>query len=259
MKRRILVGLMVVMALNFSSRQVFAQEQVQQTRVYVDGDGVNFTVDPLNEKGTTLVQFKPVFEKLGLEVAWDKDTQTVIGTTYNLNIQLTIGSKTVLVNGEEKQLPVAPKIVKDVTMIPLRFVGEASGRDVSWDFRTKTVYIASTKEQILHVVDQNLIYSQNEDLDGYISTLDPSTPGIEQIKDQVGQINAAYDLKYEYENIEINSVEKEKASVKLTQSTTKVSGPEFGNNKINLIMDLIKVNGEWKLTTSKILKIEYLK
>jgi hypothetical protein len=259
MKKRFLVGLMVVMALSFSSTQVFAKEQAQQTKVFVDGDVVGFTVDPMNEQGTTLVQFKPVFEKLGLEVAWNKDTQTVTGTTYNLNIQLTIGSKTVLVNGEKKQLTVAPKIVKDVTMIPLRFVGEASGRDVSWDGRTKTVYIASTEEQILHVINQNLIYAQNEDLDGYISTLDPSTPGIEQVKVQMGQINAAYELKYEFDNIEIINVEKDKAAVKVTQSTTKVTGPEFGDNKINLIMNLNKVNGEWKLTTSKMLKIDYLK
>jgi hypothetical protein len=193
-----------------------------------------------------------------LKVAWNQETQTVTGTTYDLDIQLTIGSKTVLVNGEKKQLTVAPKIVKDVTMIPLRFVGEASGRDVSWDGRTKTVYIASTKEQILHVINQNVIYSQNEDLDGYISTIDPSTPGLEQLRAQLVGINAAFEFKYKFENIEIISVEKEKATVKLTQSTLKVSGPEFANSKVDLLMNLIKVNGEWKLTTSKLLKIDYL-
>lgn len=259
MKKSFLVSLTVVMLLIFSSTAVFAKEQAQPTKVYVDGNVVGFTVDPLNENGTTLVEFKPVFEKLGMEVAWNQDTQTVTGTTYNLDIQLTIGSKTVLINGEKKQLTVAPKIVKNVTLIPLRFVGEASGRDVSWDGRTKTVYIASTKDQILHLINQNLIYSQNEDLEGYISTLDPSTPGIEQVKAQVGQINAAYELKYAFDNIEIISVEKAKAAVKLTQSTTKISGPEFGNSKIDLIMNLTKINGEWKLTTSKILKIDYLK
>lgn len=259
MKKSFLVSLTVVMLLIFSSTAVFAKEQAQPTKVYVDGNVVGFTVDPLNENGTTLVEFKPVFEKLGMEVAWNQDTQTVTGTTYNLDIQLTIGSKTVLINGEKKQLTVAPKIVKNVTLIPLRFVGEASGRDVSWDGRTKTVYIASTKDQILHLINQNLIYSQNEDLEGYISTLDPSTPGIEQVKAQVGQINAAYELKYAFDNIEIISVEKAKAAVKLTQSTTKISGPKFGNSKIDLIMNLTKINGEWKLTTSKILKIDYLK
>jgi hypothetical protein len=208
MKKRLLIALTVVMALSFSSTQVFAKEQAPtlQTKVFVDGDAIKFTVDPLNEKGTTLVQFKPIFEKLGLAVAWDQATQTVTGTTYNLDIQLTIGSKTVLVNGVKKQLAVAPKIVNSVTMIPLRFVGEASGRDVSWDGRTKTVYIASTNDQILHVIAQNISYSQSEDVEGFISTLDPSTPGIEQIAAQVAQINAAYDLNYVLDNVKINSV-----------------------------------------------------
>src|SRR5665647_1466474 len=224
MKKSFLVSLMLVMVLMFSSTAVFANEkaQPQSTKVFVDGEAVSFTVDPMNDNWTTLVQFKPVFEKLGMKVAWNKDTQTVTGTTYNLEIQLTLGSKTVLVNGEKKQLTVAPKLVKNVTMIPLRFVGESSGRDVSWDGRTKTVYIASTKDQILHVINQNLIYAQNEDFDGYMSTLDPSTPGIEQVKTQVGLVNAAYEIKYDYQNLEMVSMEQDTASVKMTQTSIKV-------------------------------------
>jgi hypothetical protein len=261
MKKRFLVALTVVMALSFSGTQVFAKEQVkvQKTKVFVDGDAINFTVDPLNNKGNTLVQFKPVFEKLGLKVVWNDKTKTVTGTTYNLDIQLTIDSKTVLVNGVKKQLSVAPVIVKGVTMIPLRFVGEASGRDVSWDGRTKTVYIATTEEQILHVLNQNLIHSQNEDLEGYISTFDPNIVGLEQIKSQVGQINAIYDIKYEFKNIKIISVEKDKASLKLSQYNSKISGPEYPDNQVDIIQNVVKVNGEWKLSTSQILKIDYLK
>jgi len=261
MKKRFFIAVMVVMTLSLSSTQVFAEEQVkeEQTKVFVNGEAIDFTVKPLNEKGTTLVQFKPVFEKLGLKVIWNEETQTVTGSTYDLDIELTIGSKTAFVNGEKKLLAVAPTIVKNVTMIPLRFIGEASGKDVSWDGRTKTVYIASTKEQILHVINQNLIYSQNEDLEGYISTFDPSIPGFDEIKEQVGQVNAIYDIKYEYNNIEIINVEKEKASLKLTQTSTKDAGPEFVNNQVDLIMNLIKVNGEWKITTSKIVKIDYLR
>jgi hypothetical protein len=259
MKKGFLVSAMVVLLLMLSSTSVLAKEEAQPIKVYVDGVIIEgFHTLPLNDNGTTLVQFKPVFEKLGLKVTWDQKTQTVTGTTYDLNIQLTLGSKTVLINGEKKQLAVAPKLVHDVTMVPLRFVGEASGRDVSWDGRTQTVYIASTKDQILHLINQSLIYSQTEDLAGYMSTLDPNTPGIEQVKVQIGQINAAYELKYAFEDIEITSIETDKATVKLTQQTTKVAGPEFGNSKVDLIMNLIKINGEWKLTTSKILKIDYL-
>jgi hypothetical protein len=244
MKKGFLVSVMVALVLMFSSTAVFAKEQAQPTKVYVDDKLVDFTVDPMNDNGTTLVQFKAVFEKLGLDVAWNQETQTVTGTTYNLNIQLTLSSKTVLVNGEKKQLTVAPKLVKNVTMIPLRFVGEASGRDVSWDGRTKTVYIASTKDQILHLINQNLIYSQTEDLEGYISTLDPKTPGLEQVRAQIGQINTVYDLNYAFSNIEIISLEKDKAAVKVTNTTTKVSGPEFGNSRVDVILNLIKINGE---------------
>ncbi|MEC0091101.1 hypothetical protein [Paenibacillus macquariensis] len=64
----------------------------------------------------------------------------------------------------------------------------------------------------------------------------------------MGQINAIYDIKYEYNNIEIINVEKDTASLKLTQTSRKVAGPEFVDNQIDLIMNLSKINGEWKMT-----------
>ena len=258
MKRKLLVSLMIIFALGFSGSQVFAEEVSKPVQVYVDGDLIPFTVNPLLEEGTTLVQFRPVFEKLGLKVTWDGTTQTVTGTTYNLKIQLTIGSKSVLVNGEEKQLLAAPKIVNDVTLIPLRFVGETSGREVSWEGHTKTVFIANTEAQIYNVIKRNVNYSQNEDLDGFFSTMDSSTPNLAQAKAAIQQVFAAYDMKYELEKMEIVSVDKDKAVVKVIQVTKKVKGPEFKDYKMHQIINLVKVGGEWKLTTSIILKIDYM-
>ncbi|MDB5054518.1 MAG: hypothetical protein JWM44_2568 [Bacilli bacterium] len=258
MKKKWFVGLMLIFMLSFSATQVFADEQAQKEQVYVDGDQIAFSVDPTIDNGTTLVQFKPVFEKLGLTVTWNGDTQTVTGTTYNLNIQLTIGSKTVVVNGKEEQLTVAPKIINDVTMIPLRFVGEASGREVSWDGRTKTVFIAKTEEQIYHLIKKNIDYTQVEDLDGFISTIDPNTAQLAQIKLGVQQTFAAFDLNYTLDKMEIIGVKDNQAAVKATITTKKVKGPEFKDNKMDEIINLSKVNGEWKLGLSQVIKTDYM-
>jgi hypothetical protein len=258
MKRKFLVGLVLVFAISFSAAQVFADGQPQKEQVYVDGNLVDFTVEPMIEEGTSLVQFRPAFEKLGLTVTWDSAAQTVTGNTDNLNIKLTIGSKTVVVNGEEKQLTVAPKIVNNVTMIPLRFVREASGREVSWDGRTKTVFIAKTEQQLYNIIMKNIAYTQAEDLDGFMSTLDPGTPQLEQIKLGLQQTFAAYDMNYTVNNMELISVENDKASVKASVTTKKISGAAFQDNQIDEIINLTKVNGEWKLGLSQVLKTDYM-
>lgn len=259
MKNSILIGLVLVFVLNFSVTSVFAQEQTKQIEVFVDNDKINFTVNPLNDSGSTLVQFKPIFEKLGLSIAWNGTTKTVTGSSKDLNITLTIGSKTVLLNGVKKQLTVEPKIIKGATMIPLRFIGEASGRDVSWDDRTKTVFIASTEDQLYYAIIRNTAYMQKEDIEGLITTLDPNTLDIAQTEANYKQQNADYDLNYKLENLELISLEKETASVKVTLLTTKIAGPDFDNNRTYQNTFLNKVNGEWKISSTQNVKIDFLK
>jgi hypothetical protein len=55
-----------------------------------------------------------------------------------MRIRLTIGSTTYVVDGETKEMDVAPEIVGDRTMVPLRFVAEALGAEVGWNPDTRT-------------------------------------------------------------------------------------------------------------------------
>lgn len=55
-----------------------------------------------------------------------------------------IGSKAADVSGTEVTLPIAPTLMNGNTMIPLRFVGEATGRSVYWDGETRTINIYSS-------------------------------------------------------------------------------------------------------------------
>lgn len=56
-------------------------------------------------------------------------------------IILTIGSKVASVFGENVVNDVAPEIVSDRTMLPIRFVVEALGGSVAWDETAKKVTI----------------------------------------------------------------------------------------------------------------------
>lgn len=60
-------------------------------------------------------------------------------------IVLTIGSTEAIVNGKEITLDVAPVIMNNRTLVPIRFVSEALGYEVSWDEATQQVKIKTTK------------------------------------------------------------------------------------------------------------------
>jgi len=73
----------------------------------------------------------PVFKELGFLIGWDSKTQVITGTKNDLKINLKLGSKIATVNGKQKTLLVAPVQINGYTYIPLRFVGEASGKSVN--------------------------------------------------------------------------------------------------------------------------------
>lgn len=98
---------------------------------------------PFIQHGTTLVPVRGVFEKLGATLEWDGATESVIAKRFDAEIQLTVGKKEALVNGEVKELLVAPVNVNGRVHIPLRFVSEALGAEVDWDANTWTISIKS--------------------------------------------------------------------------------------------------------------------
>lgn len=133
-----------ILALSLLQMLTFSQIDAQSSKkihVTVGNKEVRFTNDPIIENGHTLVEFRPIFEALGLKIVWDSVEQQVIGEKKGLQIILTIGSDTAIVNGHEKQLDVAPQIVNGRTIIPIRFVGESSGEKVTWNGDTETVSI----------------------------------------------------------------------------------------------------------------------
>ncbi|MGG4141596.1 TraB/GumN family protein [Paenibacillus algorifonticola] len=108
--------------------------------VVINGSEVKFdNFEPVIEKGSTLVPMRPILEELDAKVVWNKSTQTVTATKEGVDLSLQIGNKTATVNGEKKQLEVAPKTIKNVTYIPLRFIGEAAGYQVDWSKALRTI------------------------------------------------------------------------------------------------------------------------
>ena len=96
--------------------------------------------------------------ELLIATAEDNEEETV----DQVNITLTIGEKSIFSNGEATELDVAPCIINNRTMVPLRAIFEALGAVVSWDDESKTVLAAKGDTVIVMQVGQAVMYV-NED------------------------------------------------------------------------------------------------
>ena len=144
--------------------------------VKLDGNPLTFDVQPQLIGGRTMVPLRVIFESLGAMVEWDDSTKTV--TAYNefYVVNATIGSNTMIVNGEQRQIDVPPMIVDSRTLVPARFVAEAFNCNVEWDGNSKTVYITSGKNDYSQVEKD----TGNANTQG--TTVSTNNPGYDKLK-----------------------------------------------------------------------------
>lgn len=109
--------------------------------VMVNEERVLFDHSPIVEAGTTLVQFRPLFEKLGFTIRWDNEAKTIEAEKESLRITLQVDNLNANLNGSPYVLPAVPMNVEGSIFVPLRFVGEASKYDVTWESSSKTIYL----------------------------------------------------------------------------------------------------------------------
>lgn len=148
-----IISTVLTLAMSVSAVMAVSAENIPS--VYVDDVKIAFADQgAVIVDDRTLVPARGVFEAMGATVSWDGETRTVqINSEDNLKrIYLVIDNKDMTVytfanmfTAEENivTLDVAPQILNDRTMIPLRAISEAMGSDVKWDAEAYSVYIVT--------------------------------------------------------------------------------------------------------------------
>ncbi len=88
---------------------------------------------------TILVPVRVITEAFGAKVGWEGESQTVSIDASGMAIKLTIGSKNATVNGKNEVLLAAAELATDTTMVPLRFISETFGAEVTYDDNTQKI------------------------------------------------------------------------------------------------------------------------
>ena len=110
-------------------------------RVQVRGSLVDFDVEPyIDSANRTIVPLRAIGEALGAYVNWEPTTNTITMQRDGKTVILVIGSRRVLVDGQERWMDTVPVLKNSRTMVPVRF-SEYLGSQVDWDALTRTVII----------------------------------------------------------------------------------------------------------------------
>lgn len=144
MKRYVSSVLSALIILSLLISLVPAKVLANNISITFDGRTVTSDVQPVIQRGTTMVPMRVIFEVLGADVEWDGNTRTITAKKAANTIRLTSGSRTATINGRTVSLNEPVSMINNRTMVPIRFVSEALGARVEWAAAASTVRIAST-------------------------------------------------------------------------------------------------------------------
>ena len=115
-----------------------------ELQVILDGRLLEFDTAPKIIDNRAMVPMRAVFEAFGAYVEWDAQTQRVTAYTAGGDIiRLEIDRDVIEINDRAETMDVAPQIIDNRILVPVRFVALATGYDISWENEARKVFIES--------------------------------------------------------------------------------------------------------------------
>ncbi len=153
--------------------------------ITINGNYIKMNDAPFLKDGTTYAPLREISDLFGAKsVDWDEETETAIIEFEEKIIEMPINERFAYIDGEKVPLSSKIMLVNARTYVPVRFISEHLGADVSWDAPYYTVVIEKEdctipEDKILRRgYDNDHIYwlakiisceSQGESLDGMIA------------------------------------------------------------------------------------------
>lgn len=157
MKR--LISLILCAVMTLSCIGVWAEEAENKKRVEItfsvgdsiikiNGADVEVETPFIAGEGTTLVPLRVITEAFGAKVEWIAETRSIRLEYREVNVLLHIDNATAQVNDHTETLAVAPMLVNNTTMVPLRFISETFGATVGWNEADKRISVVKEELEV---------------------------------------------------------------------------------------------------------------
>ncbi|MFZ5966140.1 MAG: stalk domain-containing protein [Bacillota bacterium] len=171
------------------------KETSPSIKIFIDGEEQIYSVAPMIINGRTFVPMRGVFETFETKVDWIEETKTVKAAKEDVDIEVTVGSYFAKKNEDTIQLDAKPFIYQDRTMVPLRFISEAFGAEVTWNEQERNISI------ITKVSEETDVEADKTNLLTYEEAIEKALKHSYTLKNQLGQLEKLEDSR---ENITIN-------------------------------------------------------
>lgn len=109
-------------------------------------NGQELETPALIENERNLVPMREVFEKQGASVQWNETEKSVTVKKNEQIVKVYVDREASFVDGHLFKMDVKPKIFKNITYIPVRFISESLGNSVTWKKENNTVIIDPNNE-----------------------------------------------------------------------------------------------------------------
>ena len=163
--RKLLVVFVSAMALFWT---ILTPATAETARVIVNGQNVDDGFSII-QNDRLMVPIRSIFETLGAVVLYNDMEQLLMAQKGDTIIALQINNKLAAVNNKTVTLDAAPILNHGRTLVPLRFVANALGAQVSWDNQSSTAIISGDIEplpfQLLDSNDKAFIYNRLKELE----------------------------------------------------------------------------------------------
>lgn len=152
MRRKLALVLFLSFMLTLSGVFPAAAQADKSIKILWNGKIVKSDVSPVIKEGRVLVPLRAIAENFGLNVEWDAENRLIKIEYEGIEfMEFKIGVNSVYhtynygYEGGMKGIyfvDVAPVIVNNRTMVPLRIVADALGLNVEWDAAARTVRLS---------------------------------------------------------------------------------------------------------------------
>lgn len=130
-------AIILSLALVFTAAGAFAAD----IKVNLNGEEITFDVQPMLDGENLLLPLRFIYEKMGANVSWYEETNTVFADLGGNITTIQIGNELMFLNGDSFKLDAVPVLKDDRTLVPAAVIENGTGAKVLWNAEKSTVSI----------------------------------------------------------------------------------------------------------------------
>jgi hypothetical protein len=115
----------------------------EKVKIVISKTGESFYTTGIVENSLNVfVPLRAIISAIdGVNIQWEPDEGMITAETKNHWCQLWIGKNKATIDGDSTYLQTPPFTYNGYTYVPAKFIGEALGKEVIWNYNNKTVTI----------------------------------------------------------------------------------------------------------------------